>query len=252
LFKAASRTLRIHKFGRKEANDHIFVVTGIGKANRHEEVGSPFTVPNEYICAMLANLIGLTVPPFCVTRYEGRWYFVSMLIDEPPLKAVDPSEIVKLDGGDIASGILVFDIFIANNDRKEKDLWLDPHIGEVVIFDHSHALLGYERGVSERLRLLENELGILGDGKCPDHCLLEHIETDAFFPKWIERIKSLRPDIIDEIVEEGCRYANSEDHPLSSNDIENLKSFLKRRKGRIEELIKRHKDKFKRMQWSSL
>jgi hypothetical protein len=86
----------------------------------------------------------------------------------------------------LAVGVLLFDVLIANPDRHAMNVHLDasrkPY--RMSIFDHSHALFGYENGkADERLSALKDSLGISGGTVTGQnrHCLLNAIPNDYFF-----------------------------------------------------------------------
>lgn len=268
--EAIVRGMRINRVGREGSNNHAFSIAGLGKGNRHCDKGAPFTVTNEYICACLASYIGLDVPPFCITKcpFDGKYYFVSMLLDEAPIEGVNPETVVQ-SNPDVATGIVIFDVYVINGDRKAIDLWQHPDTGRIIIFDHSHALFGYENGVGYakamghdegiilqgssgtdiRLKCFEDKLGIFKEDdyaeKCPGHCLVPCLKTDKYFPKWIDRIKGIPDYVIDNVIDEGWRYSDSEDYPLSENERDACKNFLKARKYQLENLLRNNRKKFK-------
>ena len=85
---------------------------------------SPYRIPNEYICTRLGDLIGLPVPP-CVLTYcdvLGSPTIFSSLnfnVDKNNLPPIEPDCCVK-HLPMLSSGVLLFDIWIANEDRHEK------------------------------------------------------------------------------------------------------------------------------------
>ncbi|MBL0035370.1 MAG: hypothetical protein IPP26_06280, partial [Flavobacteriales bacterium] len=70
----------------------------------------------------------------------------------------------------LATGLLLFDIWVANCDRHVKNFEVDYSTTPVSmnIFDHGHALFGYVGGQGEaRLNALMNRLGISVDPNNP-------------------------------------------------------------------------------------
>ena len=237
----------------------------LGKFNRYQNIGDPFTVPNEYICSSIAKELGITTPTFHVTHLEGRYYFVSELITGSyDLPAINPKEAVSQNPY-AATGIILLDILIANADRKEADLWFDPKTKQIYAFDYSHALLGYRRppgfngvhesGTHQRLNSMTEKLGILkeDDPCCTGHCLVPFLKTGAYISHWAERIAKLSDSFIQEIVETGFSYDDGESHKLSLREQQFCIQFLCKRKSQIISLIAKHRDKFPGIsQWDFL
>ena len=231
---------------------HHFEIEGIGKSNHP----TPFAVPNEYICANLGAYIGLPIPPFCIARDErGKYYFVSLSVDRNVFQEAAPA-ILACNEPEVASGVVLFDIFILNGDRKLSQGRIDSvlynqNTRQVVILDHSHALFGYERGrdangirnsgTHQRLDKYQDELGI--DDPKP-HGLVEHITTKKFFEKWYERIRKISDELISEVVRNAQVLADADYHHLSDDEIDFCIQFLIKRKRRIHQLVKKHRNRF--------
>lgn len=233
---------------------HHFDVRGIGKSN----CPSPFAVANEYICSNLAYFVGLPVPPFCIL-HQGMYYFVSLQVKQEGFRPPFPYELA-LNNPDITTGIVLFDIFVANGDRKKESdgsidsLLYNPGTKDVVIFDFSHALLGYQRegnadgrqesGTNLRLERLRDELGI-DEPKC--HSLVECLTTKQYFQKWLERIDKIPNWVIWKVVEQGCVFADRTDHRLSLQEVTTCKEFLIARKGKVGKLACFHEERFNKL-----
>jgi hypothetical protein len=102
-------------------------------------------------------------------------------------------------------GTLLFDIWIANGDRHERNLVLDTDVTppQLHVFDHSWALFGRGLRGSEtppgipRLNRYRRELGIAetSDASGNRHCLLDRVKTNERFRFWIDRIRQV-PDYV--------------------------------------------------------
>lgn len=110
------------------------------------------------------------------------------------------------------------------------------------MFDHSHALFRE----ADSLDIHEGRLGITKDRPHYNrHCLLDHIATDVHFSKWVNRIRS----VADEVMEEIFREAGELGLPLilSQRGLE----FLKNRRDTLARLITTHQHEFRGIaQWS--
>ena len=87
----------------------------------------------------------------------------------------------------MATGIIVFDCWIANNDRHDENL---ARVGsEIYLFDHDRALLA----TGAR------------DPKMPDHLLVRHclageLKTADHFSQWTERVDKLDEHAIGRVI----------------------------------------------------
>ena len=98
--------------------------------------GQPFAVANELTCRHLASAILLPVPTGFIIEQEGVPYYVSLNFnlageDLPPVDAVAFAR----DEATLASGIVLFDIWIVNSDRNTGNLTYRSNWGRQV-FDH--------------------------------------------------------------------------------------------------------------------
>ena len=136
-------------------------------------------IANEYIAAGLGRFLGIPVAPGAVVllSHSPKTYGYACLrfnLVNEALPDIDPGTVVqKLPR--LATGLVVFDILIANPDRHEGNASFVTHAAsELLVFDHSHALLGYDSNESiTRLKQLRDRLGNTG-GIITDqnrHCL---------------------------------------------------------------------------------
>ena len=203
----------------------------------------PYTVAVEYICAELARMIRIPVPPSFVAELPGEETtpaFTSLGFNlsggtTPP---ADPVAAVAADA-DMATGIVVFDAWIYNSDRHPKNLSFQvvraPH--RFNVFDHGHALLFYP----DALQTGVTRLGICGPAghdRGNRHCLLDALDTGEFFGKWLDRVQRVPPDLIGEIV------ADSEELGLPAQLVGPTTDFLVLRQRTLPLLFKEHRDQF--------
>lgn len=90
----------------------------------------PYLVANEQICARLASIINLPVPPgVIVESTSGQVGYVALRFgnaNERPPRLI-PTDLVN-DCPEIAAGILTFDCWVANGDRHAENLAYSPNI----------------------------------------------------------------------------------------------------------------------------
>jgi hypothetical protein len=205
-------------------------------------------IANDFISSRLAMYLGLPTPPSSLLQVEGvsleSPYFSTLnfapLDGNIPL--IDPAHFVD-NNEFIATGIVVFDIFIANPDRHGGNIHYnhtDPALG-IYIFDHGHSLLGYESGVGmKRLDDIKNRLGCTGGAitKQNRHILIDHIKNSRHIDDWIQRIKLLPDYQIDDL----CDHK----YDIGINDLYRIaiKKFLKDRRDKIDEIIAKNHHEF--------
>lgn len=221
-------------------------VAAIGKKNVDN---APYCIPNEMICGELGRFLRLPVPPLgVVAEAGGEAWFASLNFnltgnDLPPVR---PSECVRLLPW-LSTGVLLFDIWIANLDRNRKNLALDwlstPPL--LSVFDHSHALFGYAKSEGEaRLAQHAQTLGIswrtgepLESGR-HRHCLLDAVNSDAHFDEWMKRIESTPDFYIEEVCQDAQPYG------MTTAEGQAAAGFLKTRRDTIRKLVNDHRAEF--------
>lgn len=161
---------------------------------------SPYLIPNEWICGRLASFLGLPIPPFALSRtgVQGRRYFASLRYGKSQEALPDDTipTVVFQKHPDPCTGILLFDILVANADRHSGNLQVDSPTDpkRLWMIDHDRALFGGMKGdAKKRLRELLDRLGMSGGSVTTQnrHCLLDVIDTAKYIMGWIERIRSI-------------------------------------------------------------
>lgn len=214
-------------------------IAGVAKSPSQEV---PRLVANEFICARLAQALLLPVPPGFLIQNDDETWFVSLNFnlsgeDLPP---ACPSRIAK-DMPDLATGILMFDIWVANRDRHRRNLVFDAETERLQIFDHGSALFVGGADHMENLRLGELQIGAL------DHCLIPCLQENTYFAKWIDRITAL-PDwfmrgIFDECMDAGL---------ITTEMARAGSDFLLNRRSRLQDILNANRARFTAMQWGLL
>ena len=130
--------------------------------------GSPYCIPNELISAQIGQFLKLPIPPFAITYSEDNDYYFSSLdfnFDRDQLPPVEP-DLCWEHLPRLCSGVMLFDILIANEDRHDENLVIDNVIKPsfMRVFDHDQALFGGGGNLAgtNRLTQLHDRLGVSG------------------------------------------------------------------------------------------
>lgn len=227
---------------------------GVGMGFGHVEAwhksnweSSPYCTVNEFISAEIGRFLRLPIPPFGLTcGVDGRYFFSSLNFNFgqkeqlPPILPDQTWECLP----DTCTGILLFDILIANNDRHDENLVVDrvSKPTDISVFDHDQALFGGGgdlRGVN-RLEQLKDHLGISG-GKLSQgnrHCLLDVFDNSGFVEKWLERIESIPEWFIYDICK-SCKEIG-----LTTSDVGTVADFLFYRSRNLQKIITINSEEF--------
>jgi hypothetical protein len=229
--------------GYQQMDDDWGRATGFVMArHRCREDHTPYCIPNEYISARLGTALGLPIPPFALTKVSdhGQRLMFSSLDFNPASVRLPPIEpdICMKRLATVCVGIIVFDIWIANEDRHEENLAVDKLMApkKIRVFDHDQAIFGglKEIGVP-RLDKLRDRLGITGSaitGGTP-HCLLPFLHSADHLDHWIERVQS----IPEWFVVESCKAMQR--ISLTKKEVDAAIAFLLHRQKTMHELAKR-------------
>lgn len=220
-------------------------VSAVAKTNTES---APYCVPNELICAEIGRFLRLPVPPCGLVLHQqdrtNPW-FASMdfNLTGNSLPPVDPMRCMT-DLPVECTGLLLFDVLVGNCDRHRGNLAVDSSANppRMSIFDHSHALFGYETGKGkDRLERLRDRLGVSGGSQSRGnrHCLLDAISTDEYFGRWFLRIEGL-PDYL---IEGLC--LDTTDVGASEEEAQEATRFLKHRRTNIRAIIKNNQNEFR-------
>ena len=213
-----------------------------------------YCVANEYLAERIGRFLGLPIPPGAIIPLGGDppafgYACLEFALTGEGLPPVDASDCVaKLP--DLSTGLVMFDILIANPDRHVQNLAAVLHEQpyEMTIFDHGHALFGHSKdGAIKRLTDLQDRLAITGGSvtKQNRHCLLDGIDDAVYFAKWISRIETLPNHYIDTTCDDLVGDGIISDHERSA-----IVAFLRRRRDRFPKLLEDHKAEFRGIkQW---
>lgn len=218
-------------------------IPGVAKKNCTK---APYCVPNEVVCGEIGRYLGLPVPPAGVSYPpKGNDLFYASLDFNLTGNTLPPVNVTKCVNAlpEESTGVLLFDILIANADRHGRNLSVDflPKPPRMNVFDHGHALFGSVSGQGvARLAKLRDRLGISAGSRTAGnrHCLLDQVSTDAHFGHWIDRIRQIPDYAIEDLCAElpglGCAEAEA------SAAVD----FLKYRRVRLSQIIEDNKLEF--------
>ncbi len=198
-------------------------ILGISSVAKPESDQYPHLIINELICNFFARAIMLPVPPgFVVAHHQDR-YFACLQFglageDLPP---VIPTDVVRTNPW-LSAGIILFDSWIMNRDRHNRNLALNTTNGKLQIFDHSHALLADTTDISSWLDQNKDQICI------ENHCLVGAIDTPEHFSDWAQRIDSVPDFYIRETVlaAAGTTLGNSEANLIANHLVERKSKML--------------------------
>jgi hypothetical protein len=224
------------------SDGHLVSVNAVAKTN---VPATPYCVANELICGELGRFLGLPVPPGGVVYApDGKLFYASLNFNLtgnalPPVNATRCAEELH----DLSTGLLLFDILVANSDRHGRNFSVDfsskPPMMNV--FDHGHAMFGKDAGQGvARLEKLRDRLAISAGSRTAGnrHCLIDQLGTDVHFGRWLERIR-LTPDFfIDELCGEivGLGCSNAEATAAAA--------FLKYRRSKLDQIVEENRKEF--------
>jgi hypothetical protein len=207
-------------------------ITAYAKRDRH----NPYEVFNELVAMQLGRLIGLSVPPGMVVEKEGSLYFASMHILETggSLPDCDFARFCREMRRE-ACGTMVFDAWIANNDRHDENMWFNYYDSEYFLIDHGQSLLG--NGGEVFLHSNRDRLHI----RTSTPALSEFITSFVDFRHWYDLIKAIPPDSIRRVVNEAAKVGI--DHLLANMTAD----WLIERRARLPRLFSMERGSFPKL-----
>lgn len=163
----------------------------IGRANIFYKSGEdhPLLPANEFIASRLATALGLPVPAGDVGRDEREtlgWVTLEVpnaLNYSPP----NPQEVVAREP-ELSAGCIVFDVWVGNHDRHEKNIIYHRNIGFWLI-DHELAL----GGAAEDLGTLSSQASLPGRL----HFFATARPSEPQIEAWVQRVRKLPVSVVD-------------------------------------------------------
>jgi hypothetical protein len=239
-----------HQVGIGVAGSIFVNLNAVAKDNCNN---APYCIPNELISSEIGRFLRLPLPPAGIVidnNSAGKHWFASLDFNLTGI-ALPPVNVTRCVSllPELSTGLLLFDILIANCDRHWKNFSVDFSVSppRMNIFDHSHALFGFVAGQGVfRLSQLKDKLGVSGGPltKGNRHCLLDKINTNKFFSCWVNRIKELPDFFIEDVVSNAMSFGLLDKENVAAID------FLKDRRDNIENIINKNQTEFKSIaQW---
>jgi hypothetical protein len=211
-------------------------VIGFAEAWHRKNVDySPYCIPNELICAKIGTFLGLDIPAHAISYFENEPYFSSLNFNPGEVRPphIDPSACVA-SLPRVCTGVLFFDILIANNDRHDENLAVDnvAKPRQLVVYDHDQALFGSD-GVS-RLKEMRDRLGITGSPKTGGNacCFLNSLETVEYFDEWRARIAEIPAWFIEDVCNAAIGLG------INPSQAKEAQNFLVHRRTELRRIIK--------------
>jgi hypothetical protein len=233
-------------------NDGYWIPTkSYSKANSDE---SPYCIANEWICGRIAQFLCLPIAPFAILKPpKQKPFFASLGMTPERTTPKDGDPAVCMERfPEICTGILVFDILIANSDRRAGNVKVDTP-GDpswMRIIDHERALFGcMPKDGKEQLSAMWSRLGITGGAVSlgTRHIFLDLVNKSDVLFEWVSRVYAL-PDWY---IESTCEYAQP--YGITKSECKAAIKFLKERRRELDALIVQHKAQFKSIkQWELL
>lgn len=198
-------------------------VTGVAKTNQPSE---PHIVANEYICARLATAVGLPVPPgFLVKKGDDPW-FVSMdfNLSGDVLPPILPNLLLARKPH-LCAGIVLFDAWLLNPDRHDKNLAHDTSSDAVVIFDHSRALMPTDLPQRQYAESMVDKPAIGA------HCLATILKDASTFSVWHQRIMAVAEHQIADALNDAAEVG------LEPSNVGFFRDYLLDRRSRLPNIV---------------
>lgn len=226
-----------------------FAVEFIGKCGNAD---FPYTVANEIVASHLGIMLGLNVPTCLTHSLQNSTYVLIQRVNRDPRMQAPPpatskalAEYVDSHPEEVHAAI-VFDLFIANNDRafgpQRRNLLIDD-FGKLLLYDQGNACFyrprpaaGIVAGVG-RLACVESDLSALFDMDHKGNYYRERLTDWTLVEKYCERIRQLPDFVIESAV---ARVPRNADCPTSA-ELARLCDFLIRRKNYLIDQIRQHK-----------
>jgi hypothetical protein len=211
---------------------------------RLESTTHPYSIANEKIASELGRVIGLRIPEVLLYRVGDDWHAFSHFI----LRTESGETFPEGSAAEIAAfyeknpvelhGMVCFDLFVCNNDRKPDNLVIGED-KKVWLIDHANAL--FYRPVGDikpgipRLVSVEGELTAMLD---KPHRFMQTMNSWNHIDMWCERISQIPSHFTQSVIE------NLPEGILSNEERDYLFRFLEQRKNRMRAIIQGNQSLF--------
>lgn len=230
-----------------------FRVDFIGKTNNQL---FPYTVANEVVAMHIGVALGLNVPTVLTHRFGNEDCVLVQLVDrdpsmqqEPPATAAALEKYVVENPREV-HGAIVFDLFLANNDRAfgpiRRNLLLDRS-GRLLLYDNGNCCFYRNRphaGVAAgtaRLDAVEADLNALFDMDQKGNHYFEFLTDWGMVREWCDRICALPEFLIENAV------ARIPVNSVNKKEQNRLSTFLQMRREYLYEHIARNRHRFPKL-----
>ena len=222
----------------------LFNVRFLGKSGNSD---LPYTVANELVATELGHLLGLNLPgvlshaigdeTLVLIKMAGR----DSRMGSQPATARALAEYVRRHPDEV-HGSIVFDLFVANNDRafapERRNFTLDED-GRLMLYDQGNACFyrprpaaGIRAGV-DRLDAVDSSLEALFDMDHKGNYYRELLSDWSLVRRWCDRIARIPDFMIEAIID---RIPRQLPHP-SVKERERLRDFLLARRSTLFDRI---------------
>jgi hypothetical protein len=218
-----------------------FHVLTVGKRNTPEY---PYSVANEKISSELGRAIGLRVPEVLLYPVGGDWYSFSRFTRQTDSGETVPEGTAREikgffdDHPSDLHGMICFDLFVCNNDRKP-DAFVIGEDQKVWLIDHGNALFyrptgGTQPGIP-RLLAVKDDLNAMLD---KEHRFVGELKSWEHIDMWCDRISQIPSYFIHFVID------NLPHRILNSDERQFLYQFLEERKLSMRSLIEGNRTLF--------
>jgi len=212
-----------------------------------------YIVFNEKVAGEIGRVMGLPCPEVLVEPFNDRHYFFSHWqeisksgMELPPQTAAE-RQTAMANQLDIMYGMLVFELYVANNDRKADNIKCRSD-GTLSLIDHANALLYYKRssrsashGIARLGEVSKDIRKMFEDDRL--HHFMHLLPKKDVLGKWMERIEAI-PNYFIEAIVLGCPDTEYVKIEYKLRTIE----FLIERKKYLSDHIEAHRDFLSKMQ----
>ncbi len=155
-----------------------------------------YEVANELIALTLGQALGLPIPSGFPVSLDGHRYFCSMIVAQTGHRLPPGDAKIAVAADEFhCTGTVVFDAWIGNFDRHQRNFHFDEEDERLYLIDHGISLFG-QNGVS-RFKDLENKIGLYAD----THDIAREMKGWQHFDEWEGRILALPEFLIRGAVE---------------------------------------------------
>lgn len=196
--------------------------------------GPPYEIANEFIAYHLGRLLGLPVVWGLKSKRGSEECYCSfnfnVTIPESLPSRANPKKLVAASP-QRATGVVVFDSWILNEDRHSKNLAYYEDADALMLFDHGESLL---RGPDPIGRLGRYE----ADPAFGSSCIVPELTTLSHLWQWWLRLSEIPATSIKGVLQDAVGYGLPREH------VETLHEFLIARRNVVAGLIVQNKSHF--------